>query len=97
MTNKLSRYSSDTTYGLSSYSSGGGALANFGSNFTQALSMTNLHEQGRALLASTALENVGALSSMESYLCQVAPSGAHRYKAIADAYTAAVIGTIMDW
>jgi len=97
MPNTLTRYSGSST-GLSSYSSGGSyALSDYSSSFTQALAATNIYEQGRALLASTALENVGALSAMEGYLCQVAPSGAHRYRAIADAYTAAVCQTIMDW
>jgi len=95
MTNTLSRYSGSTS-ALSSYSDSY-ALSEYGGGFTQALAATNLWEQGRAVLASTALENVGALSAMEGYLCQVAPSGAHRYKAIADAYTAAVCRTIMDW
>ena len=92
--NTMTRYSSGST-GLSSYSSGG--LSDYSGGFVQALSATNMWEQGRAILASTALENVGALSAMEGYLCQVAPSGAHRYKAIADAYTSAVIRTILDW
>jgi|GEM_PF-2369467 len=95
--NTMTRYTGSST-GLSSYSSGGSyGLSDYSGNFVQALSITNMHEQGRAILASTALENVGALSAMEGYLCQVAPSGAHRYKAVADAYTAAVIQTIMDW
>ena len=95
MTNTLSRFSGSSS-ALASCSDSY-ALSEFGGNFTQALAITNLHEQGRALLASTALENAGALSAMEGYLCQVAPTGAHRYKAIADSYTAAVCRTIMDW
>ena len=98
MPNTLTRYTGGST-GLSSYSSNSGYydLSEYSGNFTQALAVTNLHEQGRALLASTALENVGALSAMEGYLSEIAPSGAHRYRAIADAYTAAVCRTIMDW
>jgi hypothetical protein len=93
--NTLTRYSGSSS-ALSSYS-GSYGLSEYGGNFTEALAITNLHEQGRALLTSTALENVGALSAMEGYLCQVAPSGSHRYRAIADAYTAAVCRTILDW
>ena len=94
--NTMTRYSGSNT-ALSSYSSSGSGLANYSGNFSQALAITNLHEQGRAMLASTGLESVGALSAMESYLCQAAPSGAHRYKAVVDAYTTALIGTILDW
>jgi len=94
-TNTLTRYSGSSS-ALSSYS-GNYGLSDYGGDFTQALAITNLHEQGRAVLAGTALETVGALSAMEGYLCQVAPSGAHRYKAIADAYTVAVCRTILDW
>ena len=97
MPNTMTRYTGGST-GLSSYSGGSSySLSDFSSNFTQALSATNMWEQGRAILASTALENAGALSALESHLCQVAPSGAHRYRAIADAYTAAVCQTILDW
>ena len=97
MPNTMTRYSGGSA-GLSSYSGGGSyGLSEYGGNFTQALAITNLHEQGRAMLASTALESAGALSAMEGYLCQVAPSGAHRYKAICDAFTAATIETIMGW
>jgi len=97
MPSTLTRYSGAST-GLSSYSGNSSyGLSDYGGNFTQALAFTNLREQGRTLIAITGLENVGAMSAMEGYLSQVAPSGAHRYKAIADAYTAAVINTIMDW
>jgi hypothetical protein len=62
----MTRYTGGNT-GLSSYSGGSSnyGLSEYSSNFTQALAITNLHEQGRAVLASTALENVGALSAME--------------------------------
>jgi len=83
----LSSYSDSQSYGLSEYSG----------NFTQALSMTTLHEQGRALLASNALEAIGALSAIETNLCQIAPSGAHRYKAICDSCAIAMCGIIANW
>ena len=97
MQNTMTRYSGSSA--LASPYSGGGSygLSDYSGGFIQALGITNMHEQGRAILASTAMENVGALSAMEGHLCQIAPTGAHRYKAIADAYTAAVIQTIMDW
>jgi len=93
----MTRYAGGNT-GLASYSGGGNnGLSNFSGNFVNTLSATNMWEQGRALLASTAMENVGALSAMEGYLCQVAPSGAHRYKLIADAYAVAAARVISDW
>jgi hypothetical protein len=95
MNNTLTRYSGSSS-ALSSYSDSYG-LSEYGGNFTQALAITNLHEQGRALLTSTALESIGALSAMEGYLCQMAPSGAHRYKALIDVCTKRMAETIYDW
>lgn len=48
----------------------------------QALSLSN-----KAFIATVAMDHVAALSAMEGYLRQVAPSGAHRYKLLADTYT----------
>jgi hypothetical protein len=56
-----------------------------------------VHEQGRALLTNMALESVGALTSLEEHLCEVAPSGAHRYRHIVDAYTMGVAQRIAQW
>ncbi|MHB1371335.1 MAG: hypothetical protein ACYCW7_14200 [Pseudomonadaceae bacterium] len=63
---------------------------------TQGL-VTNTHEQVRALLTNTALQNVGALSSLEEHLNQVAPSGAARYQHIVDAYALGAAHTIARW
>jgi hypothetical protein len=48
--------------------------------------IADTREQGRALLTNAALQNVGALSALEQYLSQVAPTGAARYRAIVDSY-----------
>ncbi|MFB2556756.1 hypothetical protein [Herbiconiux liangxiaofengii] len=48
--------------------------------------IANVHEEGRALIANTSLQNVGALSALEQHLIQVAPLGEARYKHIVDAY-----------
>jgi len=97
MPNTLTRYSSNST-GLSSLSGGSSyGLSEYGGNFTKAFAMTNLHEQSRAMLAYNALETVGAMSAMEAYLCQVAPSGAHRYKLIADVYASVAARAIAEW
>jgi len=49
---------------------------------SQALSLSN-----KAFLADVAMSHVAALSAMEGFWSQVAPSGAHRYKLLADTYT----------
>ncbi|MCL2807436.1 MAG: hypothetical protein FWD27_04630 [Coriobacteriia bacterium] len=56
-----------------------------------------LHEQGRGLLTSTALENVGALSALEAHLTQIAPQGAERYRHIVDAYALGAAQKIARW
>ena len=55
------------------------------------------HEQGRAVLTNMALENVGALSALEQHLCDVAPSGAERYRHIVDAYALGAAQKIAGW
>jgi hypothetical protein len=59
--------------------------------------IAGLQEQGRAWLANTALESVGALSALEEHLCQIAPHGAGRYRAIVDAYALGAARQIARW
>ena len=59
--------------------------------------VSNLHEQGRVLLAKTALENLGALSALEAHLTQIAPNGEERYRSIVDAYTLGAAQKILRW
>lgn len=56
-----------------------------------------IHEQGRAALTNTALENIGALSALEEHLCQVAPCGSERYRHIVNAYTVGAVKKIARW
>ena len=56
-----------------------------------------LHEQGRAVLANEALTNIGTLSAMETHLCQIAPCGAGRYRAIVDAYALGAAQKLARW
>jgi len=56
-----------------------------------------VQEQGRAILANMALESVGALSSLEEHLTEIAPSGAHRYRMIVDAYAMGVAQRLAQW
>jgi hypothetical protein len=55
------------------------------------------HEQGRAILAKSALDNVAALSVLEAQLRYNAPLGAARYKTIIDAYTVSTAMRIARW
>ena len=59
--------------------------------------VTNTHEQVRALLTNTALQNVGALSALEEHLIQVAPLGAARCQLIIDAFAMGAANTIARW
>lgn len=59
--------------------------------------VTNTHEQVRALLTNTVLQNIGALSSLEEHLIQVAPLGSSRYKLVIDAYALGAAHTIATW
>ena len=55
------------------------------------------HEQARALLANTALQNAGSLSAMEAHLIEIAPLGEARYKHIVDAYALGATQKIARW
>jgi hypothetical protein len=63
---------------------------------TQGLA-TNSREQVRAMLTHTALQNVGALTSLEEHLIKTCPLGAARYEAIVDAYALGAAQTIARW
>lgn len=64
----------------------------------QALALVaDTREQGRAHLANTALQNVGALSALEAHLIQVAPLGEARYKHIVDAYAMGAAQAVSRW
>jgi hypothetical protein len=57
------------------------ASISYGDAASQNLVLTN-----KALLTSTAMANVAALSALEEQLCYASPSGAARYKLLADVY-----------
>lgn len=59
--------------------------------------IADVGEQARALLASSALQNVGALTALEQHLIRVAPLGEARYKHIVDAYALGAATTIQRW
>jgi hypothetical protein len=56
----------------------------------------DLREQVRAHLTNTALQNAGALSELEGYLRQIAPTGAARYQHIVDSYALGAARTIAE-
>jgi hypothetical protein len=47
-------------------------------------------------IANTAMPMAASLSDLEARLTEAAPNGAHRYRAIADAFTAAVLDEILN-
>ncbi len=59
--------------------------------------VANLTEDGRAFLANTALEHVGALTALEQHLISVAPLGEARYREIVDSYTLGASAAIRRW
>jgi hypothetical protein len=73
------------------------ALKRDGSETIKNTMLAVMHEQGRATLTNTALENLGALSALEEHLRQVVPSGAARYKHIVDAYALGAAQKIARW
>jgi len=54
-------------------------------------------EECRAHLTKAALQNVGALSTIEMHLTNVAPNGAGRYQHIVDAYVLATANRIITF
>lgn len=59
--------------------------------------VAKLTEDGRAHLANTALEHVGALTALEQHLITVAPLGEARYREIVDSYTLGASAAIRRW
>ena len=55
------------------------------------------HEQGRALLTYTALENTVMLSALEAVCYRTAPFGEKRYRHIVDAYAISAARRIEQW
>lgn len=68
-----------------------------GSEIIKKVIVANVHEQCRALLAKTALDNIGALSELEAQLTLVSPSGRERYQQIVDSYSLATAQKIWKW
>lgn len=59
--------------------------------------VAKLTEDGRAFLANTVLEHVGALTALEQHLISVAPLGEARYREIVDSYTLGASAAIRRW
>jgi len=56
--------------------------------------LTGLHEQGRAFLANTALQNTFALSALEAKYNEMTVGCENRYRAIIDSYVYYAAGEI---
>lgn len=59
--------------------------------------VAKLVEDGRAYLANTMLEHVGALTALEQHLITVAPLGEARYREIVDSYTIGAAAGLRRW
>ena len=58
---------------------------------------TTENERRRAQLTLSVLNNVGALSALETHLCKIAPSGKLRYQTIIDSYAVSAAERIARW
>jgi len=52
--------------------------------------------EGKGNAANVALPMIASLSDAEAHFSAIAPSGSHRYRAIVDAFTAAVVNEILN-
>lgn len=59
--------------------------------------VAEVKEQGRAFLANSVLQSIGALTALEQHLIQVAPLGEARYKHIVDSFTMGAAQAIVRW
>lgn len=59
--------------------------------------VAKLTEDGRAFLAHTAVEHVGALSALEQHLVTIAPIGEARYRELVDSYALGAAAAIRGW
>jgi hypothetical protein len=60
-------------------------------------SLEAVHEQCRALLTKSAMDNVVALSLLEAHLGGMMPNAQTRLKLIVDTYTATTAERLMRW
>jgi len=56
-----------------------------------------MHEQGRAILANEAMNEVAALSAFEDFIAQSNPRAGSRVAAIVNAYTTGSVQAVMRW
>lgn len=59
--------------------------------------VAKLTEDGRAMLALTALEHASALAALEEHCIRVAPLGEARYREILDSYALGASAAIGRW
>jgi glycine cleavage system aminomethyltransferase T len=73
------------------------AMQREGGEIIKDVILANIHEQARAFLTKTAMDNLGALSALETHLARIAPSGQERYRHIVDAYMVGAAQKIWRW
>jgi hypothetical protein len=73
------------------------AIQREGGALVQQAVLAHIHEQSRAALANTTMENVGQLSALAEHLTNVAPTGERRYHGIVDSYALGAASKIARW
>lgn len=73
------------------------AVEREGSEIIKEAIVSNIHENARAFLTKTVLDNLAALSALEAHLTVTAPFGEDRYKFIVDAYAYGAAQKIRKW
>lgn len=61
------------------------------------IALALMHEQGRGLLASEAMNEVAALSAFEDFIAGTSPKAGTRVAAIVNAYTTGSVQAVMRW
>lgn len=61
------------------------------------IALANLHEQGRGLIASTAMTELGALVALEKHLAEISPRAGTLAAAITNAVATGASMKILKW
>jgi hypothetical protein len=61
------------------------------------IALALMHEQGRAVLANEAMNEVAALTAFEEFIAVSSPKAGARVAAIVNAYTTGSVQAVMRW
>lgn len=61
------------------------------------IALALMHEQGRAILANEAMNEVASLSAFEDFIAGSSPKAGARVAAIVNAYTTGSVQAVMRW